>query len=185
MLRDVTTEMKALAGAMLPLEAEVDAAAQIMVDALSAGGKVLACGNGGSAAEAQHFVTELVGRYKTNRRPLPSIWLGGDTSQMTCITNDFSADQVFSRPLQAMGAKGDVLLVLSTSGLSENIIKCLETARDLEIPSIALLGKGGGPAKALATLPLVIPSQSTARIQEMHLMIVHLLCDAIEKAFGE
>jgi D-sedoheptulose 7-phosphate isomerase len=182
-LREATNDVRVLAEAMMSLEDHVAGAAQLMVSSLKGGGKILACGNGGSAAEAQHFVTELVGRYKSNRRSLPSIWLGGDTGQMTCIANDFSADEVFSRPLAALGTSGDVLLVLSTSGVSTNVVKCIEKARELGIASIALLGKGGGPAGALATWPIIVPSQSTARIQEMHLMMVHLFCDAIEAAF--
>ena len=185
MLREALDQMKLVAEASAGLDGQLQTAAGLLVDALASGGKVLACGNGGSAAEAQHFVTELVGRYKSNRRPLPAIWLGGDTGQMSCIANDFSPDDVFSRPLTAFASEADILLVLSTSGQSPNVVRCLERARELGIRSIALLGKGGGAAAPLATVSIVIPSTSTARIQELHLLMVHLLCDAIESRFAD
>jgi D-sedoheptulose 7-phosphate isomerase len=177
-------ELQDVTAATLQLATEIDRASALAVATLEAGGKILACGNGGSAAEAQHFVTELVGRYLTDRRPLPAVWLGGDTGQMTCIANDFSPDEVFSRPLAALASPHDLLLVLSSSGKSRNVIRCLEAARAQSIPSIALLGKGGGPAAALATIPIIVPSPSTARVQEMHLLIVHVLCDTIEARYA-
>lgn len=183
MLREALTELRLVAEATLELDDVVDEAARLLVGTLEAGGKVFACGNGGSAAEAMHFVTELVGRYRTNRRSLPAIWLGGDTGQMTCIANDFSAAAVFSRPLAALAGPKDLLLVLSSSGKSPNVINCLHEGRRLGIKSIALLGKGGGEAAHLADFPIVIDSESTARVQEMHLVVVHALCEAIEVAF--
>ena len=185
MLLEALAELQDVATRTRQLQADVDRAAALMVETLEAGGKILACGNGGSAAEAQHFVTELVGRYKSNRRPLGAIWLGGDTGQMTCIANDFSADEVFSRPLQALGCDRDLLLALSSSGQSSNIARCLTEAKRLGMRSVALLGKGGGICAPLATVPIVVPSMSTARVQEMHLLIVHALCDAIEARFPE
>jgi D-sedoheptulose 7-phosphate isomerase len=183
MLNEALFELRETAEASHSLEAGVERASTLMVEVLAAGGKVLACGNGGSAAEAQHFVTELVGRYRSNRRALPAIWLGGDTGQMSCIANDFSPAEVFSRPLQAVANHGDVLLVLSSSGRSPNIIRCLEEANRNGIQSIALLGKGGGTAAEMASISVVVPSFSTARVQEIHLLIIHALCEAIETHF--
>jgi D-sedoheptulose 7-phosphate isomerase len=184
-LRDAVNEIGDVAEATLRLEDDFNRAAALVVETLAGGGKILACGNGGSAAEAQHFVTELVGRYKSNRPPLPAIWLGGDTGQMTCIANDFTADEVFSRPFAALASDRDLLLALSTSGRSPNVIRCLDEAAKRGVKSVALLGKDGGQAAARATVALVIPSASTARVQEMHLLMVHALCDAIEARFPE
>lgn len=185
MLRDALDQMRFVAEACTALDGKLQAASDLLVDTLAAGGKVLTCGNGGSAAEAQHFVTELVGRYKSNRRSLPSIWLGGDTGQMTCIANDFSPEEVFSRPLDAFATPDDLLIVLSTSGQSPSILRCLERAAVLGVQSVALLGKGGGMAAPLATIPIIVPSASTARVQEMHLLMVHVLCDAVERRFSQ
>ena len=166
------------------LSGEIDAISRLLGDALSRGNTVLACGNGGSAAEAQHFVTELVGRYRVNRRPLPALFLGGDASQMTCISNDYEWNDVFARPLQAFARPGDVLLCLSTSGTSSNIVSVLKAARERDVSSIALLGKDGGDAAGLATHPLVISSNSTARIQEAHLFVIHWICEYLDKLFA-
>ncbi len=184
MLKTALRELSRLCDTIGELEPEIASASARIVDTLVGGGKIVACGNGGSAAEAQHFVTELIGRYRTNRPSLPAIWLGGDVGQMSCIANDFSPSDVFSRPLSALASPSDLLLVLSTSGSSENVVTCLQTARELGLPSVALLGKGGGPAARLATLPVIVPSSSTARIQEIHLLLVHVFCDAIEDRFG-
>jgi len=168
----------------LAAHAEVlERAAGAIVAALRAGGKLLTCGNGGSAAEAQHLVTELVGRYLSNRRSLPAIFLGGDAGTMSCIGNDFAFDDVFARPLSSLGAPGDVLVCLTTSGEPENIVRALELARQRSIDSLALLGKGGGRARGQATWEVVVDSADTARIQEAHQLILHWLCDRIEEAF--
>lgn len=168
--------------AVARLEPTLEAAGHAMVETLKSGGRILVCGNGGSAAEGQHFVTELVGRYKFNRAPLPAIWLGGDTGQMTCIANDFDWLDVFARPFEALAQPGDLLLALSTSGTSANVVRTMQVARDKGISSVALLGKPGGIAE-LATHALVVGDFGTARVQEAHLFFVHCLCDAIEEAF--
>ena len=185
MLREAIAEIRDTAEATLEVEGAFSRAVALIVETLAAGGTIFACGNGGSAAEAQHFVTELVGRYKSNRQPLPAVWLGGDTAQMSCIANDFSADEVFSRPLAALARDKDLLLVLSTSGRSPNIVRCLDEAAKRGVKSVALLGKSGGSAARSATVPVVVPSASTARVQEMHLLMVHAICDAIEARFPE
>lgn len=161
----------------------LEQAAHGIVSALRAGGKVLACGNGGSAAEAQHLVTELVGRYLSNRRSLPALFLGGDGGMMSCIGNDFSFDDVFARPLSSLGAPGDVLVCFTTSGNPPNVLRALELARETSIASLALLGKDGGRARGAATWEVVVDSRDTARIQEAHQFILHWLCDRIEEAF--
>lgn len=165
------------------MEPDIERAAQSIVATLRRGGRVLVCGNGGSAAEGQHLVTELVGRYRSNRQPLPAVYLGGDVGQMTCIANDFTWDDVFARPLRALARPGDLLLCLSTSGASSNIVAALRVAREMEIESLALLGRSGGGAASLADHALIVPSADTARIQEVHLFLIHWFCEYIEAAF--
>lgn len=148
---------------------------------ISSGGKVMTCGNGGSAAEAQHLVAELVGRYKSNRSPLPAISLSSDPSVITCIGNDYGFDEIFARQVEAFGRKGDLLIVFSTSGNPPNIVKALEKAKEMGIETISLLGKGGGIAKGMADLELVIESDDTARVQEAHSVVVHLLSEHFEE----
>jgi D-sedoheptulose 7-phosphate isomerase len=142
------------------------------------------CGNGGSAAESSHLAVELIGRFKNNRRSLPSLSLNADSSAITCIANDFGYDEIFSRQLEGLGKKGDVVVVLSSSGKSENILRVLQKAKEMGITSIALLGKGGGQAVALSDFAIVIESEETARIQEMHLVLGHTLCEYAEIALG-
>jgi D-sedoheptulose 7-phosphate isomerase len=160
------------------------AAAAGVIGALQSRRKLLTCGNGGSAAEAQHLATELTGRFRSDRASLPAITLGGDLSLMSCIANDFHWDEVFARPLDALGQAGDVLVCLSSSGQSSNIVRVLERARTKGIASLALLGKGGGAARGLATWEIIVDSNDTARVQEAHLILIHWLCDQIEKRFG-
>jgi len=165
------------------MEAQLNDAARLIGQALLEGNTILVCGNGGSAAEGQHFVTELVGRYRLNRRPLPAIFLGGDAGQMSCIANDFDWDQVFARPLRAFARPGDVLLCFSTSGSSSNVVSVLKAAQELGLTRVALLGKDGGAAAGLATHPLIIDSSNTARIQEAHLFFLHWICEYLEELF--
>ena len=138
-------------------------------------------GNGGSASDSQHLAAELVGRFSKNRRALRSIALTTDTSVLTCVANDFGYDQIFSRQLEALARPGDVFIGFSTSGNSPNIIKAFEVANKMSVETIGLLGKDGGAAKSIVNLSLVVPSSSTARIQEAHILIGHILCDLIEK----
>ena len=158
-------------------------AADIMVEALRGGGKILACGNGGSAADAQHFAAELVNRFEMERPPLAAVALSTDTSSLTSIANDYASLQVFSKPLRAIGRRGDVLLAISTSGNSANVIDAVQAAHELGIRVVALTGNGGGKMSA-ALRPedahLCVPHKKTARIQEVHLVCIHCLCDAID-----
>ncbi len=174
---------QATLGGLVAHREVLERAATGIVASLAAGGKLLACGNGGSAAEAQHLVTELVGRYLSNRRSLPAVFLGGDAGMMSCIGNDFSFDEVFARPLSSLGAPGDVLVCFTTSGNPDNLVRALELARQRSIQSLALLGKSGGRARGLASWEVLIDAVDTARIQEAHQFILHWICDRIEEAF--
>ncbi len=142
---------------------------------------VFICGNGGSASQSQHFATEWVCRYKDDRRALKAIALTADNSSITAISNDYAFDSIFSRQLEALGEKGDVLVVLTTSGRSPNILKALVKAKELGVKTIVLTGTKGRDLKSLSDIAIVIPSEETARIQEVHGLIIHILCEAIEK----
>ena len=165
------------------LAPEVARAAAVLADCLLADGKLLACGNGGSAADAQHFAAEMVGRFERERPELPAIALTVDSSILTAIANDYSFDQVFAKQVRALGAKGDVLIAFSTSGNSGNVIAAIEAAHEREMRVVALTGKGGGRIGAMlgdADVHLCVPHDRTARIQEVHLLMLHCLCDAVD-----
>lgn len=186
-MKEVTIALQALqgtAGKMLEdkrLLDGVEEAASILTEALVGGNSVLVAGNGGSAGEAQHFAAEIVGRYKKERKGYPAIALTVDTSALTAIANDYSYDFVFERQLQALGKEGDVFVALSTSGNSQNLIRVLSYAKEAGIKTISLLGKGGGRALGLADVEIIIPSDDTPTIQELHLTIVHALCAHIDE----
>ncbi len=163
---------------------EVEAAVGLMVAALRAGHKLMFCGNGGSAADSQHLASELTGRFINDRRPLAAIALTTDTSALTCIANDYHFDQVFSRQLLGLGRKGDCLVAISTSGNSRNVINAAEAARGNGIHTIGLLGRDGGMLRALSDIAIVVPSRSTARIQEAHSFLGHTICGLVEQALG-
>jgi D-sedoheptulose 7-phosphate isomerase len=163
-------------------------AVELMFTALSNGNKILACGNGGSAADCQHFAAELVGRFERERLPLPGMALTTDTSIMTAVGNDYSFKDIFAKQVQAFGQSGDVLLALSTSGNSANVVAAIEAALERDMRIVALTGKGGGAmARQLtdADVHICVPHDRTARIQEVHLLAIHCLCDGIGVAlFG-
>ena len=158
-------------------------AAELLAACLLADGKILACGNGGSAADAQHFAAEMVGRFERERPELPAISLATDTSILTAIANDYSYEQVYAKQVRALGAAGDVLLALSTSGNSANVVAAIAAAHDREMKIIAFTGKGGGQIGGMLApgdVELCVPHDRTARIQEVHLLMIHCLCDAID-----
>ena len=164
----------------------IERCARLLIDALTEGRKVLACGNGGSAADAQHMAGELVGRFQKNRRGLPCVALTTDTSILTACANDFGYEEVFARQVEAIGSTGDVVVGISTSGNSANVIKAFEAAAGGGMKRVALTGNDGGQiAKLDGVLSIVVPSCSTQRIQESHLTIIHVLCELVEDAlFG-
>jgi len=162
----------------------IENGAKIIAKSLLNAGTLFWCGNGGSAADSQHLAAELVGRFKQNRKALRSLALTVDTSVLTCVANDFSYEDIFSRQLEALARNGDVLVGISTSGNSKNVLSAFKMAKDLGVTSIALLGKDGGQAKSFSDLSIIVPSHSTARIQEMHILIGHIFCDLIEKELG-
>lgn len=169
--------------ALTSIRAEIDRAGQMMLATLQRGGKLLICGNGGSAAEAAHFATELVGRYAKTRRSLPALALSSDGSLLSCIGNDFGYDQVFSRQVAGLAQPGDLLVVLTSSGNSGNILAALHEAKKLGLESVAFLGRGGGKARGLATCDLIMPGNSGAAAQEAHLFLIHHFCELIDAAF--
>jgi D-sedoheptulose 7-phosphate isomerase len=164
---------------------ELDAVMQQVIDrvagCLTSGCKVLACGNGGSAADAGHLTTELVCRFCDDRDPYPAICLNALGSDLTAISNDYGYDESFARQVRAFGKAGDVLIVYTTSGKSPNIVRALEEAKKLGVFSIAFLGKGGGKCKGLADIDVIVPgTNTTARIQEVHHFLLHVICEGIE-----
>ncbi|MES2769460.1 MAG: D-sedoheptulose 7-phosphate isomerase [Bdellovibrionota bacterium] len=152
----------------------------ILINSFKSGGKLLTCGNGGSHCDAMHFAEEFTGRYRKDRRPLGALALG-DASHTTCVSNDYGFEYVFSRQVQGLGRKGDVLVGLSTSGNSKNVILAVQEAKKLGIKTVALLGKDGGELKGLADLSIVIPAQTSDRIQEMHIKIIHTVIETVER----
>ena len=166
---------------MLP---QIEQAAALMIGTLQQGRKVLLCGNGGSAADAQHIAAELTGRYKHERAGLPAIALTTDTSALTAISNDYGFKKVFARQIEALSTPGDLLVALSTSGNSSNIIAALRAAKKHGCTTLGLSGKEGGEMNELCDLNLVIPSHDTPRIQEMHMLIGHILCQLVDDAIA-
>ena len=163
-------------------------AADLIVKSLLSEGKILSCGNGGSAGDSQHFSSELLNRFERERPPLPAIALTTDTSTLTSIANDYSYNEVFSKQVRALGRKGDILLAISTSGNSRNVIEAIKTAHQRGMHVVALTGREGGAMREVLQprdVEVCVPSQITARIQEVHLLVIHCLCDLIDsQLFG-
>ncbi|MBB3256107.1 D-sedoheptulose 7-phosphate isomerase [Paraburkholderia bannensis] len=173
------TQLAAMETLAVPIAAAVDT----MFAALANGNKILACGNGGSAADAQHFAAELIGRFERDRPGLPALALTTDASVLTAVSNDYAYDQVFARQVRALGQPGDVLLAITTSGNSANVLAAIAEAHEREMIVIALTGKGGGLVNetlADTDIHLSVPSDRTARVQEVHLLTIHCLCDGID-----
>ncbi|MFM8969718.1 MAG: SIS domain-containing protein [Actinomycetota bacterium] len=158
--------------------------ARLIAKALARGNILYWCGNGGSASDSQHLAAEFIGRFRNNRRPLASVALTTDTSVITCVANDFGYDQIFVRQVEALCRKGDVLVAISTSGNSRNVVEAVKSATQLGVTTVGLLSATGGALRELVTYPLLVPSTSTARIQESHILIGHMLCDLVERELG-
>jgi D-sedoheptulose 7-phosphate isomerase len=158
-----------------------DELSRLLIATAKAGGNIFSCGNGGSHCDAMHFAEELTGRYRKDRRPVGALALG-DASHTTCVSNDYGFEHVFSRQIEGLGRPGDLLLGLSTSGNSKNVILAFETARKRGLKTVALLGRDGGKLKALADLAIVVPGDSSDRIQELHIKIIHIAIEALERA---
>lgn len=173
-------ELRAVLAASAALAPAVEATGAAILDSLRSGGKLLTCGNGGSAADALHLAEELVGRYRIDRRALPAICLNADVTALTCIANDYGYDSVFSRQVEAYGRPGDVLVGFSTSGNSPNVLAAFSAARVRGVITILLSGKDGGQARTQCDHALVVPSATTARIQEVHTLVLHQWLEAID-----
>lgn len=176
----IATKQAAVAGVAPAIAAAADA----LIKALESGGKVMSCGNGGSAADAQHFSSELVNRFETDRRGLAAIALTTDSSTMTSVANDMNFHDIFARQVEALGRPGDILFAISTSGNSENILKAIMAARSRDMRVISLSGRDGGQAASLLAdtdIGICITGPSTARIQEVHILVIHCLCDLVDK----
>lgn len=164
------------------LHNEIEVVAESIVKCIECGGKILICGNGGSAADAQHFAAEIVGRYLRERPGLPALSLTSDSSILTAVSNDYGFDNLFSRQIEALAKENDILIVISTSGNSKNLINAIKMAKRKKISSIGFLGNNGGKAKELVNQSIVVPSNKTAHIQEMHITIIHIICMIIDKS---
>jgi D-sedoheptulose 7-phosphate isomerase len=184
-IRAIWDEHLKVAGALPRLKTDVSSAVDTIYSSLAAGGQLLIAGNGGSAADAQHIAAELTGRFLLERQPLRAIALHGNTSALTAIGNDYGYEHVFARELSAHARPGDVLLAISTSGNSANILRAIEAARQCKITVIGLTGESGGQMRAICDLCLCVPSKSTARIQEMHITIGHAICELLEERLAE
>jgi len=165
---------------LLEMTDKLEASVTYMRRVITNGGKIFTCGNGGSAADAQHFASELTGRFEKNRQGYAAIALTTDSSSLTAIGNDFGFEFIFSRQLQALAQTGDLLFAISTSGNSANVVQAVNYARSNDVYSIGLLGRDGGKLAELVDLPLIVPVERTARVQEAHIFILHLLCELLE-----
>lgn len=164
---------------------KIEEISQIIINALKNNKKIMIAGNGGSASDAQHFAGEIVGRFLLERKGMAAIALNTDTSVMTCIANDYSFDDIFSRQIEGIGQEGDIFIGISTSGNSQNIINGIEMCKNNNIKTITFLGKDGGKLKNISDTYLLLPYKSTARVQEHHIMAIHLICEIVEKAMTE
>ena len=177
-------EHRAVLDSISNLDESIEKSAKLLINCLKNDGAVFWCGNGGSDSDSQHLAGELVGRFVDERKPLKSIALTADSAVMTCIVNDYGYEHIFSRQIEALGSKEDGLVGITSSGNSKNVINALEVAKNKGVRTIGLLGKGGGLAKAFVDESIIISSKSTARVQEMHILIGHILCDLIEEGLN-
>lgn len=173
-----------LFSSLTALDDQIKESVALILHSLGTGKKLMICGNGGSAADSQHIAAEFTGRFIKDRPPIAALALSTDTSALTCIGNDYSFAEVFSRQLRALGQSGDCLLGISTSGNSENVIQAVLAAKEMGIKTVGLLGRDGGKLKSLCDCSIVVPSDVTARIQEAHILIGHSICGAVEQGLG-
>ena len=185
LIRSLEEHLESLKSLMDTKLEEIEQTGELLFQTLISGNKALLCGNGGSAADAQHIAAELVGRYEQPRRAWPAIALTTDTSALTAISNDFGYDEVFARQVQALARKDDLLIAISTSGRSPNVIRAVEKAKELGCKTIALTGGDGGLLASLCDYALIVPSNRTARVQEAHITIGHLWCEMVDAMAGE
>ena len=183
MIKEFEAHLQTIQSVMGSMETSLEDASNIIVETLKRGNKILLCGNGGSAADAQHIAAELTGRYKSERRGLPAIALTTDTSALTAISNDYGYAKVFDRQVEALANQGDLLIGISTSGNSENIISALQLAREMGCKTLGFSGRDGGKMNEVCDINLVVPSEDTPRIQEMHILFGHTLCQIVDDAF--
>jgi len=183
--KEFEAHLETIQSVMGTMESTLEEASALLIKTLQSGNKVLLCGNGGSAADAQHIAAELTGRYKTERRGLPAIALTTDTSALTAISNDYGYAKVFDRQVEALANKGDLLIGISTSGNSENIVSALALAKEFGCATLGLSGRDGGKMNEVCDINLVIPSDDTPRIQEMHILFGHTLCQIVDNAFSK
>jgi D-sedoheptulose 7-phosphate isomerase len=180
LIKSLNEHLAAIQSLLKDKLADIEAAGEVICEALARGNKILLCGNGGSAADAQHIAAELVGRYENVRKAFPAIALTTDTSSLTALSNDFGFDEVFARQVQGLASEGDVLIAISTSGKSPNILKGAEAARQMGCRTIALTGAAAEPLASACDVAVVVPSQRTSRVQEAHITIGHLWCELVD-----
>ena len=180
--KDINSHIDCSRGVLENNVANIAVAAEKIINSLNAGGTIFWCGNGGSASDSQHLNAELIGRFEKDRAPLKSISLTTDTSVITSLSNDYNYDLIFKRQLEALGKTGDILISITTSGNSKNIINVLKEAKEKKITTISFLGNKGGEAVKYSDIGIIVPSKSTARIQEMHIMIGQMICSLVEKS---
>ena len=182
-LSEFNSHLETIQKVIMTMDGPLGKASQIAVDTLKAGNKILLCGNGGSAADAQHIAAELTGRYKTERKGLAGIALTTDTSALTAIGNDYGYDRVFDRQVEALANKGDLIIGISTSGNSKNIISALKLGLEMGCKTIGFTGRDGGDMNSVCDVNLIVPSDNTPRIQEMHILFGHTMCQIIDDNF--
>jgi D-sedoheptulose 7-phosphate isomerase len=180
-LQRAIEESVAMLRGLTALEKPLNRAAKMVLACLTSGHKLLICGNGGSASDATHLATEFLCRYREDRRPYPALSLTANGEFMTAMCNDYIADEIFARQVWGLGEKGDLLIALTTSGKSKNVLRALQEAKRKDIESICFLGRDGGFTKGVATLDLLVPGDNTARIQEAHKLLFHALCEMVEE----
>jgi len=183
--RELHSHLETINKVIETMEDKLEEAATLVLKILKAGNKILLCGNGGSSADAQHIAAELTGRYKSDRPGLPAIAITTDTSALTSISNDYGYDRVFDRQIEALANKGDLIIGISTSGNSQNIINALKVGRELGCNTLGLTGKGGGEMNQLCDINVIVPSNDTPRIQEMHILFGHIICQVVDDGFNQ